>query len=250
MITQGPAQLAEQVICGLREMADEKRREGELRYFKGTINNLGVTLPQIQSLEKRLCARLEKEWGVAQALEFCETLLAERVFEVTLFAMEFLERFADRLGPEEIDRFERWLVDGLCDNWAAVDSLCPHAVGVVLRNHPEVAPRIRAWADSPNRWARRASAVTLVLLLRKGEYLDLAYEIAEVLFADKSDDLVQKGNGWMLREAGGTDPDRLARFLLSHGPDIPRTTLRYAIEKFPPDVRADLLAATKVRRAI
>ena len=65
------------------------------------------------------------------------------------------------------------------------------------------------------------------------------------MFADKQDDLVQKGNGWMLREAGTVDPERLANFLLKRGPNIPRTTLRYAIEKFPKDRRAQILTATK-----
>ena len=96
-----------------------------------------------------------------------------------------------------------------------------------------------------NRWTRRASAVTFIIPLRKGEFLDIAYEIATVLIRDKENDLVQKGNGWMLREAGGADQGRLERFLLEHGPETPRTTLRYAIEKFPPEKRAQLLAKTK-----
>lgn len=247
-MTDGIDDLAQQVVSELNAVADPARAEGEKRYFKGTINNIGVTLPGIQAIEKRLCRDLAKTWTVEQAMEFCETLLAMRVFEVSLLALEFLGRFAERLGPAEFDRFERWLGDDWCDNWAAVDSLCPHVVGPVLRNNPQLGPKVRAWADSENRWLRRASAVTFILLLRKGEFLDLAYEIAAVLISDKSDDLVQKGNGWMLREAGATDPVRLERFLLAHGPDIPRTTLRYAIEKFPPDKRAHLLAATKAPR--
>jgi 3-methyladenine DNA glycosylase AlkD len=247
-MTESIESLARQVVAELNALADPGRADGERRYFKGTINNIGVTLPKIQAVEKRFCRDLAKTWSVDQAMEFCETLLAMRVFEVSLLALGFLGRFAERLGPTEFDRFERWLDDDWCDNWAAVDSLCPHVVGPVLRNNPELGSRVRAWAGSGNRWLRRASAVTLVLLLRKGEFLDLAYEIAAVLISDKSDDLVQKGNGWMLREAGATDPLRLERFLLAHGPDIPRTTLRYSIEKFPPDRRAHLLTATRAPR--
>ncbi len=178
-------------------------------------------------------------------MELCDILLEKRIFEVTIFALDFLERFADRLGEPELLRMEKWLEDDLCDNWAAVDTLCPHVVGPMLRNHAELVPRVHRWAHSGNRWARRASAVCFILLLRKGEFIDAAYATAGVLIADKDDDLVQKGCGWMLREAGTTDPERLEKFLLKNGSGIPRTTLRYAIEKFPKEKRAELLAATR-----
>ena len=238
-------QLAEAILAELTSLADPKRAEGERRYFKGTINNLGVTVPRIRAAEKKLCRQLVNQWTVDDAMEFCDVLLDKRIFEVTLLALTFLERFAEHMGDDEFLRCEKWLENDLGDNWAAVDHLCPHTVGVIVRNYPHLAERVRTWADSPNRWLRRASAVTFILNLRKGAFLDAAYDVAGALFADKQDDLVQKGNGWMLREAGTTDPDRLADFLLKHGPNIPRTTLRYAIEKFPKDRRAHLLAATK-----
>jgi len=79
---------------------------------------------------------------------------------------------------------------------------------------------------------RRSSAVCLTSLARKDEYLDAAYEIGELLFKDK-EVLIHKATGWLLREAGKTDMPRLEGFLLQHGLGIPRTALRYAIEKFP-----------------
>ncbi len=238
-------ELAEVIVAELEAVADPERAEGERKYFKYTINNLGVTLPGIQKLERELCKDLAKTWSVDQAMQLAEVLLRKRVFEVTLLALTFLARFAERMGESEFARCEQWLADDLCDNWAATDHLCPHVVGSILQNHPHLATRLLEWADSENRWLRRGSAVTLVLPLRKGEFVDLAYEIAPKLFRDKNDDLVQKGNGWMLREAGLTDADRLEEFLLRHGPDIPRTTLRYAIEKFAKDRRARILAETK-----
>ena len=93
-------------------------------------------------------------------------------------------------------------------------------------------------------WLRRASAVSFVEHARKGEFLDTAYEVAEKLFPG-SEDLVQKANGWLLREAGKTDMDRLEKFLLQFGPEIPRTTLRYAIERFSSEKRKSILIKTK-----
>jgi len=74
--------------------------------------------------------------------------------------------------------------------------------------------------------------------------LDDAYAIAEALFK-YPEDLIHKATGWMLREAGKPDPARLEGFLLKNGPKIPRTTLRYAIERFPPERQKTLLEKTK-----
>lgn len=238
--------LAATIISELEAIGDPIRAEGETRYFKETVTCLGTGAPQTKALEKRLCAGLAKTWSVGEAMQLCDVLLEERVLEVTSLALEFLSRFVQQMGEREFLRCEQWLADDLCDNWASTDSLGPHILGPILHNHPHLVSRVKTWTSSPNRWLRRASAVSFILLARKGKFLDAAYEIGEALLSDKTDDLVQKGNGWMLREAGKTDLERLERFLLLHGPNIPRTTLRYAIERFPKEKRDELLRATRL----
>ena len=93
-------------------------------------------------------------------------------------------------------------------------------------------------------WVRRASIVALIPLVRKGAALGLAYEIAARLHDDE-EDLIQKAVGWTLREAGKADMRRLERYLRQHAPKIPRTTFRYAIERFPKTKRRELLATTR-----
>lgn len=237
--------IANQIISELHTFADPKRAEGERRYFKETINNLGISSTNMRAIEKKLYASYKKQWNVDQAIEFADVLLNKRIFETTQLALLFLDRFSSKMGESELIKFEEWLNADLCDNWAATDTLCPHVVGSILDNHPELVKRVRAWADSDNRWVRRSSAVSFIILLRRGKFLDDAYDIAQVLMQDKNDDLVQKANGWMLREAGNVDPDRLEKFLIQHGPNIPRTTVRYAIEKFPKEKRKELLIITK-----
>jgi len=105
---------------------------------------------------------------------------------------------------------------------------------------------MRAWSRDRNMWVRRASIVSLIAPIRKGLTLDLAYEIARRLHAD-DEDLIQKAVGWVLREAGHADAGRLERYLRANGPSIPRTTLRYAIERFAPAKRRALLAATRTK---
>jgi 3-methyladenine DNA glycosylase AlkD len=84
----------------------------------------------------------------------------------------------------------------------------------------------------------------LIPLIRKGHALNIAYDIARTLHSDK-EDLIQKAVGWTLREAGKVDSQRLEKYLRDEGPDIPRTTVRYAIERFPAAKRQALLKATR-----
>ena len=103
---------------------------------------------------------------------------------------------------------------------------------------------MRQWSRHRSLWVRRASAVSLIPSVRTGLALGLAYDVASALHAD-DEDLIQKAVGWMLREAGKADAARLERYLRRHGPAIPRTTVRYAIERFAPVKRLALLRATK-----
>ena len=103
---------------------------------------------------------------------------------------------------------------------------------------------LSGWTRSRNLWIRRAALVALVPPARKGERLEEAYEAALAVAADR-EDLIHKASGWLLREAGKTDAQRLERFLLHHGPTLSRTTVRYAIERFPRGRRLLLLRATR-----
>jgi 3-methyladenine DNA glycosylase AlkD len=82
--------------------------------------------------------------------------------------------------------------------------------------------------------------------VRRGDALDVAYDVARQLHPDPHD-LIQKAVGWMLREAGKSDAARLKKYLRANGPSIPRTTVRYAIERFAPSERRTLLAATRTQ---
>jgi 3-methyladenine DNA glycosylase AlkD len=142
---------------------------------------------------------------------------------------------------------KRWLKTRL-DNWALVDSFCSAVLSRWLEQHPPVERTLRQWAADPCLWLRRAALVALVPFARRGLRLNTAYELAQSRLADP-EDLMHKAIGWLLREAGKTDSRRLREFLLHHGPALPRTTLRYAIERFPAAERSRLLQATRPARA-
>jgi hypothetical protein len=86
--------------------------------------------------------------------------------------------------------------------------------------------------------------VTFVPLARRGRHLDTACGVARRLLGD-DEDVMHKAVGWLLREVGKTDRRRLERFLRAEGSRMPRTTVRHAIERFPPDDRRRWLAATR-----
>ncbi len=155
-----------------------------------------------------------------------------------------IERFRGQFGPDFLAVAKGWLEQDMLDNWASTDVFCTTSLGALLLAHPELVKEVKGWAFHPSLWVRRASAVSFIKLAKMPEYMPAVYEIAESLFP-APEDLLHKAVGWLLREAGKGDARRLEKFLLEHGPAVPRTSLRYAIERFPEDKRKSLLAATR-----
>ena len=114
------------------------------------------------------------------------------------------------------------------------------AMGRLLVKYPELVPRTYTWRKSRNRWLRRASAVSLIIAVRKGDLLGEIIAVAETMLLDK-DDMVQKGYGWALKEASNCYPDEVFAFVMERRDLMPRTALRYAIEKLPPKRRAECM---------
>ena len=100
---------------------------------------------------------------------------------------------------------------------------------------------MKIWARSKNLWVRRISAVSLIVSLRRGQQLPLAFQIADILLQDR-EDLVQKAYGWMLKVASARFPKEILAYVMARRDRMPRTALRYAIEHYPPPVRRGVLA--------
>ena len=216
------------------------------RYFRGSgdlgFYNVGTSV--MRGLARSIHMKYRDVWTVDDALAFAETLIADRHLEVKSVGIEVLARYRREFRPALLPIWKRWLARNLSANWATTDAMCGALIGPLMVAHPGLGPRLRVWSRDRNMWVRRASIVGLIPRARKGESLDLVYEIAKRLHADR-EDLIQKAVGWALREAGKTDPARLERYLRANGASIPRTTLRYAIERFPEATRRNLLVATR-----
>ncbi len=241
-----PARAARDAHRALKRMARPSGAFDASRYFRGE-HDLGFyntgTAP-MRDLARSIHAANRDAWSIDDAMTFADALIVDRHLETKSIGVEVVARYRRAFTPALLARWKRWLAGNHSANWATTDTICGMLIGPLLVQHPKLAPRLRAWSRDRNMWVRRASVVGLIALARKGQALDLLYANAKTLHADK-EDLIQKAVGWALREAGKTDMPRLERYLRANGPEIPRTTVRYAIERFPETRRRAILAATR-----
>lgn len=121
-----------------------------------------------------------------------------------------------------------------------MDALQPYH-RYIRNNVSRIFGGIKKWAQSENRWMRRTAAVTLIIPAKEGKFLKDILEIADILLLDQ-DDLVQKGYGWMLKAASQAHQQEVFDYVLSKKAVMPRTALRYAIEKMPRELKAKAMA--------
>ena len=155
-------------------------------------------------------------------------------------ALDWAFRLRDKFEKKDFAILESWLKKHVT-NWAACDSLCCRALGHFIYKFPEYFPKVKKWAVSKNRWVRRGSAVVLIYSQEKKLSLAPVFEIADILLLDK-DDMVQKGYGWMLKVASNHEPKKIFEYVMRNKKEMPRTALRYSIEKLSPDLRKQAMA--------
>jgi len=230
---------AREFIATLERFADAEKIPEVERYFHVDANArsagnkiLGVTFGKIFAVAKQFAA---------MPLGDVEKLLESPYYEARMGAvsiMDFQAR-AKRTTPAArkalfdlyIRRHDR------INNWDLVDRAAPHVVGGYLTDKPRAV--LSRLARSKNPWERRTAIVSTWYFIRAGE-LDDTFRIAGVLARDRHE-LVQKAVGSWLREAGKRDQSRLVQFLDTHASTMPRTMLRYAVEKLPASTRTRLM---------
>ncbi|MGC4006284.1 MAG: DNA alkylation repair protein [Pirellulales bacterium] len=230
------------VRTALRKVATAERAAGCANFFKcgpGQYGEgdvfLGVTVPQTRAIAKT-CKDLTFD-------ELAELLASKFHEERSLALIVLVERFTrsrDEAMRRAIYEFYFANVAGI-NNWDLVDVSAPYIVGGYLESRSR-AP-LHKLAKSKNLWERRIAIVATWWLIRRDDYDD-CLTLCETLIADKHD-LIHKACGWMLREVGKRDTATLERFLAIHHRRLPRTALRYAIERFPPERRKAYLTGYK-----
>lgn len=223
----------------LKKLADKKRAKASAWFFKtgkGQYGEgdvfLGIRVPILR--------RVAHEF-IDLPLTKLSQLLKSKIHEHRFAALEILAAKYDRAEAAEKQKiFEFYLsTTKRINNWDLVDTSAPYIVGdYLLNNDRNILYKL---AVSKNLWEKRIAIVSTAMFIREGEFHD-TFAISKLLFKD-SHDLIHKAVGWMLREVGKKDEKALKKFLSQHVRHMPRTTLRYAIERFGKEERERYLSS-------
>lgn len=206
-------------------------KTGPGEYGEGDVF-LGLVTGETRSVAKKY---------LSLSLADISKLLASKIHEERTLAVMILGRqfrSADLEGKKKIYDFYFDNISGI-NNWDLVDGSAPEIVGGYLYISKLPKDILYKLAKSKNLWERRISIMATFYFIKNKDFSD-ALKIAEILVDDK-EDLIQKAVGWMLREIGNRDTKTEEKFLKKFSKQMPRTMLRYSIEKFPEEKKTSLL---------
>jgi 3-methyladenine DNA glycosylase AlkD len=231
--------MSSDVLRELKRFGNNTRAEFSLRYFKTGKGEyaegdrfLGLNSGQVKQIA---CSYRNL------SLSELEKLLESPIHEARSVSLLILVDQFQNQPSRRKEIFEFYLAHSKgINNWDLVDCSASQIVGAYLFDKSRRA--LHRLARSASLWDRRISIISTHFFIRKGE-LEETFRISKMLLADR-EDLMHKAVGWMLRETGKKDVVRLQSFLKTHYHKIPRTTLRYAIERFPEKERREFLTGT------
>ncbi|HNX23284.1 MAG TPA: DNA alkylation repair protein [Spirochaetota bacterium] len=226
------------IISKLREVlkqnSDETIKKSGERFFKEDVKMYGMKSAVANKIAKEYFKTI-KDKSKTEIFKLCDELWQSGYMEESFIACSWSYYIHKDYESGDFKVFEKW-VRNYVSNWASCDTLCNHTVGAFIEMYPEYIDELKKWAKSDNRWVRRAAAVSLIIPAREGNFLKDVFEIADIMLLDR-DDLVQKGYGWMLKAAGETHQKEVFDYVIKNKSVMPRTSLRYAIEKMPKELK-------------
>ena len=230
------------VIAKIREElkanADEKTRKSFQRFFKEEVKYHGVKTGTVGKIAKKYWNEI-KQLSKTEIFSLCEMLYQSGYSEEAYVAAVWLPNLVEKFEPSDLGLFSRW-IESYVDDWAKCDTLCNHTVGGFIEKYPESVSELTSWAKSKNRWLRRAAAVSLIIPAKRGNFLPDVFEISDILLSD-GDDMVQKGYGWLLKEASRKHQKEVLDYVLKNRETMPRTALRYAVELMPKELKKEAM---------
>lgn len=218
----------------LENQIDARTQEISQSFFKEKIKSYGVKSAVVGKISKEYFKQIKGKTK-SEIFDLCNQLWQSGYTEESFIACNWSYFVHKEFSPEDFGLFEKW-ISIYVSNWASCDTLCNHTVGEFIEMYPEFLSELKRFAKSENRWMRRAAAVSLIIPAKKGKFLPDIFEIADILLLD-SDDLVQKGYGWMLKSASHAHQQEVFEYVIQNKAIMPRTALRYAIEKMPKELK-------------
>jgi len=226
------------ILDSLRqELKQNSNKNGQItaqRFFKEPVKAYGIKTALVAQIGKKYF-KLNNSKDKQEIFDLCEDLWKSGYMEESFIASNWSYALRKQFQLDDFKIFEKWL-SKYVDNWASCDTFCNHTVGEILMMYSELLKHLTSWTKSKNRWVKRGAAVSLIVPARKGLFLKEIFEIAQLLLIDE-DDMVQKGCGWALKVASQTYQQEVFEFVMKNQKSMPRTALRYAIEKMPEKLR-------------
>ena len=234
----------------LKKNIDLNYKKGSKAFFKEPIKLYGVRSTNLKKIGSGYRQRI-KSLAKPELIKLIEALFKSNFNEEFSLGSGWLYQRIDEFKEKDFKTLTGWLK--YVTNWAMCDDYCSHPLGYFIYRYPEFIGQTKLWTNSKNRWVKRASAVTHIHSTKKGspfrkqimrndkKYLKDVFEISDKLLVDK-DELVQKGYGWLLKEAANLFPKEVFNYVMRSKKKMPRTALRYAIEKMPAKLKRRAMA--------
>lgn len=224
----------------LKKNVEQEYKIGSQNFFREKIKLYGVCAKITRQIAKKYFVIMGGERQDKNLIfKLIEELLKNGFNEEASIAFDWTKRLTNKIDKKDFVLLEKWLKKYI-DNWAKCDDFCTHTIGFFLLKFPQFLPKLKMWAKDKNRWVRRASAVSLIYSLKRKKYLKECFKIANILLKD-DDDMVQKGYGWMLKEASNVFQKEVFKYVMANKKEMPRTALRYAIEKMPANLKKEAI---------
>jgi len=214
-------------------------------FFKQEIQSRGWRAKELRAVAVRFRRAILADRDHQFLVAVADKLFRGRVLEEKVFAVLMLQGITDRFGDAEFKLFESWL--DRISTWADHDAVASYLLGPMVAVEPRRAKVVFQWAKSRDRWHRRAAAVALIRAIRQQKCRAEVARVTSTLLRDQ-DDMVQKGLGWLLREAAKYDRERTVAFLMKIREKAPRLVLRTACETLPAVEKRKVLARESVAR--
>ncbi len=215
----------------LKKHVDIPYRDGAIRFYKEPIKCWGVRSPHVKTIGSEAYAKI-KHLSKQEVFDLAEELIKSNMNEEAIIGFDWIYRRKKEFTESDFKFFDK-IVKNYLTNWALVDTFCTHAMSELLSRYPSLIPKVRAYVKSRNRWVKRAAAVSFIGPIQKARDVRKdVFWVADKLMMNQ-DDLVQKGYGWMLKTTAEHNQKEVFDFVMKYKDRMPRTALRYAIEKMP-----------------
>jgi len=235
-----PAYIAQHIRTVLKTGGSAPHSKDVQWFFKEEVKSRGWYTAELRKVAVRCRKAILAEHGQEYLLQVADQLFRGEVLEEKVFAVLMLQGIVGQFGKPEFKLFESWL--DRISTWADHDGLVHYLIGPMIAADDSLVSRPPRWAKKKphSRWHQRAAAVSLIHSTRQHKNFADIQRMTEMLLSN-DDDMVQKGLGWLLREAAKANPEQTVKYLIRIRDRTPRFVLRTACETLPAKTRERVL---------